>query len=168
MPVQTGQRKKSQVLASMLMRDVVQRRLAATSEVLLACGVLDHHAGRMGRLNYCFEESASVVLLLRGGGWYREGDTVSHRLAPGDVFVRLPGRLHMTIPDADGQWVEFFLHLPKSAWAAAEFAGLMHGSGSSGILACTTICSCAWPRYASACAMQGRTRTSMSSPPCWR
>lgn len=135
MPVQTGRRgvtesrKPGAVLAGMLHRDLAYRQLLDAGETLLGCGTLEHVPGRMGRINYYFAESASVVLLLRGGGWYREDASVAHRLAPGDAFVRLPGRLHATIPDDDGQWIEFFLHMPKSAWDAAVFAGVMRGVG---------------------------------------
>lgn len=113
----------------MLRRDLAYRSLGDGHETTFGCGVLEHTPERMGRITYVFEESASVVLLLRGGGWYHESESVAHRLAPGDVFLRPPGREHRTIPDTDGQWLEFFLHMPKTAWEAAVFAGLLRDTG---------------------------------------
>jgi AraC-like DNA-binding protein len=110
-------------------RDLVYRPFGPGPEVTLGCGTIDHPPERLGRINYVFAESASAVLLLRGGGWYREGDGFSRRLAPGDLFLRLPGRLHQTIPDPDGQWVEFFIHMPRCAFETAVATGITAGVG---------------------------------------
>lgn len=125
----SGGRSATVVPLALLRRDVVYRPFGPGPEVTLGCGTIDHGPGRWGRGTYCFEESASAVLLLRGGGWYREGEGFARRLAPGDLFLRLPGRVHQTVPDPDGQWVEFFIHLPLCAFETALASGLMTGVG---------------------------------------
>ena len=68
MHVQTGSGGRKGALAGLLVRDLAFRQLGNGREVVLGCGSLDHTRGRMGRDTYVFEDAASAVLLLRGGG----------------------------------------------------------------------------------------------------
>jgi AraC-like DNA-binding protein/quercetin dioxygenase-like cupin family protein len=98
--------------------EVVYRRLGAETEPVLGCGTFVHPRGDPGKVRFHRPQACSVVLLLRGGGWYRDEVGIERRLAPGDLVVRIPGRHHSTLADDDGQWLEFFLHFPVSLWQA--------------------------------------------------
>lgn len=131
MHVRNGQ---SGLPAELLTADVVYRRVgcATDPDPDLGCGTILHPRGRLGLVHYLFRTAGSVVLLLRGGGWYRDETGFERRLAPGDLFLRPPGVRTSTVPDVaegDGVWLEFFFHFPASAWSAAVESGVTRDAG---------------------------------------
>lgn len=89
---------------------------------MFGCGTFVHPRGNPGKVRFHRPNACSAVLLLRGGGWYRDELGSERRLAPGDLVLRIPGRKHSTLADDDGEWLEFFIHFPVSLWQAlAEF-----------------------------------------------
>ena len=68
-------------------------------------------------------DSCTAVYLIRGQGMYRDSE---RRLSvkAGDLILRLPGVDHETRPDADGQWLEYFIMLPRPYWDGLVRAGL--------------------------------------------
>lgn len=127
MPVRNG---RIALPPALLAADVAYRRTGTETDrnPTLGCGTILHPREKPGLIHYVFAAGGSIVLLLRGGGWYRDAHGFERRLAPGDLFLRPPGERTSTTPDtggdAAGVWLEFFLHIPASVWRAATEAGV--------------------------------------------
>lgn len=66
----------------------------------------------------------ALVLLLDGGGRYRDRFGVDRRLSPGDLFVVFPDHAHQYGPEAGEHWDEVFIAFKGAAFEAWRSHGL--------------------------------------------
>lgn len=110
---------------SLLVRDVTYRTLGSVWSMGLGCGSLpkpEEH-GRQTRFKY--DESYCAIYVLRGTGLYRDETERECAMRAGDVIHRIPGLDHETIPTPDGEWVEFFMLMPRGYRDALCMLGVM-------------------------------------------
>lgn len=97
----------------------------------VGCGLLPKpqprasQAGRGYRTKFCYSNIYSMVYLLRGTGVYSTASGEEHALSAGSLFHRFPGVPHQTHPVWDGNWVEFFVAIPRNICDLALEAGLL-------------------------------------------
>ena len=105
-------------------RDVHYRSLPGAGRI--GCGFIAKPDPRQAFLEFTDEAHWAVVLVLAGSGTYRDASGMQ-ALQAGSLVHRIPGRHHWTIPEADGQWQEFFLLLPAAWYAALVSSGPLSG-----------------------------------------
>lgn len=75
---------------------------------IVACGFMKKETAERSQYHFS-NDFYSCFLLLRGHGDYitEEGEIIA--LEEGDLVQRIPGRVHSTRVEPDGQWLEFFI-----------------------------------------------------------
>jgi AraC-like DNA-binding protein len=66
----------------------------------------------------------ALVLLLNGGGRYRDRKGIDRRLSPGDLMVVFPEHPHQYGPEADDDWDEVFIAFKGAAFEGWRANGL--------------------------------------------
>lgn len=99
-------------------------RVVGPRDELVAVGTYPKPGPRFVATEFYFPRAYSAVYLLRGSGRYHDERGDTWPLRAGDVFHRLPGLRHWSVPDADGQWLEVFVQLPEAQWRGLVELGL--------------------------------------------
>ncbi len=105
-------------------RDVIYRSVAGTDENVFGCGSIPKPDPAKIMTKFMFPDSYCAVYVLRGTGIYGDADGCEMRVSAGDMIHRLPGLPHWTVPDADGQWLEFFVLMPKGIFESIDKIGM--------------------------------------------
>ena len=72
-----------------------------------------------------FNEFYSCFLLLRGSGEYITEDGERFLLEAGDLVQRVPGIVHSTRVEPDGQWLEFFISVSADFYETEKNLGVL-------------------------------------------
>lgn len=67
----------------------------------------------------------SGFFLLSGSGTYVTGEGMEIPIRAGDYVQRLPGEVHSTYVEPDGQWLEFFFSFGRSRYETLQNLGLL-------------------------------------------
>lgn len=94
------------------------------SEGILACGFMKKTSAAQSQVNFQ-NEFYSGFFLLRGSGRYVTTDGAVIPLRAGNFVQRIPGEVHSTYVDPDGQWLEFFISFGKSRYENLKKLGLL-------------------------------------------
>lgn len=105
-------------------RDVISRSASGTEVKVFGCGSIPKPDPAKVMTRFIYHESYCAVYILRGTGVYADPEGGEMRVSAGDMIHRLPGLPHWTVPDADGQWLEFFVLMPKGVFESLEGIGM--------------------------------------------
>lgn len=75
---------------------------------VLSCGFLHKKTKSLYDANITYNYYGAL-LVLSGEGVHIDNEGKEYRLYPGCFVQRIPGKLHSTLVNPDGQWVEFFI-----------------------------------------------------------
>ena len=75
---------------------------------VLSCGYLWKPSASNSQRDIIFEHYGAF-LLLDGFGHYTDVTGAKYELRPGAYVQRIPGRVHSTVVEPDGRWLEFFV-----------------------------------------------------------
>lgn len=91
---------------------------------IVACGFMKKETAERSQYNFS-NDFYSCFLLLRGRGEYisKEGEVTS--LEEGDLVQRIPGQIHSTRVEPDGQWLEFFISVGADFYETEEKLGIL-------------------------------------------
>lgn len=91
---------------------------------IVACGFMRKETAERSQYNFS-NDFYSCFLLLRGRGEYitESGETIA--LEEGDLVQRIPGRIHSTRVEPDGQWLEFFISVGADFYETEEKLGVL-------------------------------------------
>ncbi len=93
-------------------------------EGVVACGFMRKRT--RGRSQIDFQVGYySGFFLLAGSGLYVTEDGREFPIRAGDFVQRLPGKMHSTYVEPDGEWLEFFVSLGKGRYQAVKKLGLL-------------------------------------------
>lgn len=104
--------------------NTVYRYLGGSEEDgILACGYMQKNSQK-SQLDFRIPYY-SVFVLISGKGEYWDEKGFNAELKPGSVVQRLPGRVHSTRVEGEGDWREFFVSLGKGVFEALAGLGLL-------------------------------------------
>ena len=99
------EKKRDEIVKS----DVIYRCIGENlKNGIVACGFMKKETAERSQYHFS-NEFYSCFLLLRGRGEYITEDGERILLEAGDLVQRVPGVVHSTIVEPDGQWLEFFI-----------------------------------------------------------
>ncbi|MDO4514564.1 MAG: helix-turn-helix domain-containing protein [Lachnospiraceae bacterium] len=91
---------------------------------IVACGFMKKETAERSQYHFS-NEFYSCFLLLRGSGEYITEDGERLPLEAGDLVQRVPGIVHSTRVDPDGQWLEFFISVSADFYEAQKKLGIL-------------------------------------------
>lgn len=91
---------------------------------IVACGFMRKETAERSQYHFS-NEFYSCFLLLRGSGDYitEEGEVIP--LEEGDLVQRIPGKIHSTRVEPDGQWMEFFISVGADFYLTQQKLGVL-------------------------------------------
>lgn len=91
---------------------------------IVACGFMKKETAERSQYHFS-NDFYSCFILLRGQGDYitEEGEVIP--IKEGDLVQRIPGRVHSTRVEPDGQWLEFFISLGADFYEMEEKLGIL-------------------------------------------
>ncbi len=93
-------------------------------EGVVACGFMRKRT--RGRSQIDFQIGYySGFFLLGGSGLYVMGDGREFPIRAGDFVQRLPGEMHSTYVEPDGEWLEFFVSFGRERYQVMKKLGLL-------------------------------------------
>ena len=121
---QAYEKKRDEITQS----DVIYRCIGENlKNGIVACGFMKKET--VERSQYHFSnEFYSCFLLLRGCGEYIAEDGERLPLQAGDLVQRIPGMIHSTRVEPDGQWLEFFISVSADFYEAEKNLGVLPGT----------------------------------------
>lgn len=91
---------------------------------IVACGFMRKETAERSQYHFS-NDFYSCFLLLRGHGDYITEDGVVTSLEEGDLVQRIPGRIHSTRVEPDGQWLEFFISVGADFYETEKKLGVL-------------------------------------------
>ncbi|MGN0473372.1 MAG: helix-turn-helix domain-containing protein [Lachnospiraceae bacterium] len=91
---------------------------------IVACGFMKKETAERSQYHFS-NEFYSCFFLLRGSGEYMTEDGERIALEAGDLVQRIPGTVHSTRVEPDGQWLEFFISVSADFYEAQERLGVL-------------------------------------------
>ena len=91
---------------------------------IVACGFMIKETAERSQYHF-FNEFYSCFLLLRGRGEYITEDGENIPLEAGDLVQRVPGVVHSTRVEPDGQWLEFFISVSADFFEKEKKLGVL-------------------------------------------
>ena len=105
--------------------EVTYRFVGGTPENgLLSCGFMRKLTAQKSQIDHCIPYYSCFVLL-QGSGEYWDETGYHAPLGAGSVCQRLPGRVHSTRVEPDGEWLEFYVSFGRCAFDALCRLGLL-------------------------------------------
>lgn len=98
--------------------EVTYRFVGGTPEDgLLSCGFMRKPTAQKSQIDHVIPYYSCFVLL-QGSGEYWDETGFRAPLVPGSVCQRLPGRVHSTRVEPDGEWLEFYVSFGRCVFDA--------------------------------------------------
>lgn len=117
-----------------IQHQVTYRFVGGTPEDgLLSCGFMRKLTAQKSQIDHVIPYYSCFVLL-SGSGEYWDETGFRASLAPGSVCQRLPGRVHSTRVEPDGQWLEFYVSFGRCVFDALCHLGLLNSTVPIGML----------------------------------
>lgn len=91
---------------------------------IVACGFMRKETAERSQYNFS-NDFYSCFLLLQGSGEYITEDGEVIPLKEGDLVQRIPGVVHSTRVEPDGQWLEFFFSIGADFFEVEEQLGVL-------------------------------------------
>ena len=121
---QAYEKKRDEITQS----DVIYRCIGENlKNGIVACGFMKKETAERSQYHFS-NEFYSCFLLLRGCGEYIAEDGERHPLQAGDLVQRIPGMIHSTRVEPDGQWLEFFISVSADFYEAEKNLGVLPGT----------------------------------------
>ena len=121
---QAYEKKRDEITQS----DVIYRCIGENlKNGIVACGFMKKETAERSQYHFS-NEFYSCFLLLRGCGEYIAEDGERHPLQAGDLVQRIPGMIHSTRVEPDGQWLEFFISVSADFYEAEKTLGVLPGT----------------------------------------
>ena len=121
---QAYERKRDEITQS----DVIYRCIGENlKNGIVACGFMKKETAERSQYHFS-NEFYSCFLLLRGSGEYITEDGERLLLEAGDLVQRVPGVVHSTRVEPDGQWLEFFISVSADFYEAEKKLGVLPGA----------------------------------------
>ena len=120
---QAYEKKRDEITQS----DVIYRCIGENlKNGIVACGFMKKETAERSQYHFS-NEFYSCFLLLRGCGEYIAEDGERLPLQAGDLVQRIPGTVHSTRVEPDGQWLEFFISVSADFYEAEKNLGVLPG-----------------------------------------
>ena len=120
---QAYEKKRDEITQS----DVIYRCIGENlKNGIVACGFMKKETAERSQYHFS-NEFYSCFLLLRGCGEYIAEDGERLPLQAGDLVQRIPGMIHSTRVEPDGQWLEFFISVSADFYEAEKNLGVLPG-----------------------------------------
>ena len=121
---QAYEKKRDEITQS----DVIYRCIGENlKNGIVACGFMKKETAERSQYHFT-NEFYSCFLLLRGSGEYITEDGERFLLEAGDLVQRVPGIVHSTRVEPDGQWLEFFISVSADFYETEEKLGVLSGT----------------------------------------
>ena len=121
---QAYEKKRDEITQS----DVIYRCIGENlKNGIVACGFMKKETAERSQYHFS-NEFYSCFLLLRGCGEYIAEDGERLPLQAGDLVQRIPGMIHSTRVEPDGQWLEFFISVSADFYEAEKNLGVLPGT----------------------------------------
>ena len=121
---QAYEKKRDEITQS----DVIYRCIGENlKNGIVACGFMKKETAERSQYHFS-NEFYSCFLLLRGCGEYIAEDGERLPLQAGDLVQRIPGMIHSTRVEPDGQWLEFFISVSADFYEAEKNLGELPGT----------------------------------------
>ena len=115
------EKKRDEIVKS----DVIYRCIGENlKNGIVACGFMKKETAERSQYHFS-NEFYSCFLLLRGRGEYITEDGERIPLEAGDLVQRVPGVVHSTIVEPDGQWLEFFISVSADFFEKENKLGVL-------------------------------------------
>lgn len=82
---------------------------------MLSCGFIHKRSSADSNMNV-ISDCYTGILLINGSGQFIAPDGSKTELVQGCFIQRIPGKLHSTIVNDDGQWLEFFISIDQDIY----------------------------------------------------
>ena len=121
---QAYEKKRDEITQS----DVIYRCIGENlKNGIVACGFMKKETAERSQYHFS-NEFYSCFFLLRGSGEYMTEDGERIALEAGDLVQRIPGTVHSTRVEPDGQWLEFFISVSADFYEAEKNLGVLPGT----------------------------------------
>ncbi len=91
---------------------------------IVACGFMKKETAERSQYDFSNEFYSCFVLLKGSGDYISENGEVMH-ITAGDLVQRMPGVIHSTRVEPDGEWLEFFLSVGRDFFMTEERMGVL-------------------------------------------
>lgn len=94
---------------------------------ILSCGFMRKVSAQKSQLDFVIPYYSCFVLL-DGSGEYQDETGFCAHLTPGCVVQRIPNRIHSTLVNGDGKWLEFYISFGKCVFDSLVSLNLLDDS----------------------------------------